>query len=266
MPKTSDYHWSDNMLTIHASIVPWDSATFGFAVAQIAKLEVSVAAADTPGITTLLTWAALHDVRHISCRLPSDNVQEARLLEDHGFRFMEMVIQPYLSDIQMISIPSSPVRVEEALPVDLETIVRIAESAFGHERYHVDQHVPKVLADSRYGNWVRSAMASHGSQMVLKLVLHDQIVGFFIIEMEQDGSCYWHLTALDPLLHGRGIGTAAWHSVMTHLQRIGCDSVSTTVAVRNVRVINLYAKLAFRFRAPAMTFHWWSRSVKAFAP
>jgi RimJ/RimL family protein N-acetyltransferase len=53
---------------------------------------------------------------------------------------------------------------------------------------------------------------------------------------------------------------------MTHLQRIGCDSVSTTVAVRNVRVINLYAKLAFRFRAPAMTFHWWSRSVKAFAP
>lgn len=261
MPNAIDYLRSDDVLTIHASIVPWDSATFGFPVAQIEKLQVSWEANETPSLATLHTWAAQHDVRHISCRLPGENVREAGLLEDHGFHFIEMVIQPYLADLQTLVIPRSPVRVEEALPGDLESIVRIAESAFGHERYHIDPHVPAVLADRRYGNWVRSALSSHGPQNVLKLVLDDQIIGFFIIEMAPEDACYWHLTALDPLVHGRGIGMASWQAVLSHLQRIGCDAVATTVAVRNVRVINLYAKLGFRFRDPAMTFHWWSRPV-----
>lgn len=259
MPIASDYLRSDDVLTIYASIVPWDSATFGFHVAQIENLQVSWEANETPSLATLHTWAAQHDVHHISCRLPGENVREAGLLEDHGFRFIEMVIQPYLPDLRTLVIPRSRVSVEESLPDDLETIVRIAESAFGHERYHIDRHVPEALANRRYGNWVRSALASHGPQNVLKLMLDDQIIGFFIIEMAPDDSCYWHLTALDPLVHGRGLGMASWHAVLSHLQRIGCEGVATTVAVRNVRVINLYAKLGFRFRAPAMTFHWWSQ-------
>lgn len=90
MPNAIDYLRSDDVLTIHASIVPWDSATFGFPVAQIEKLQVSWEANETPSLATLHTWAAQHDVRHISCRLPGENVREAGLLEDHGFHFIEI--------------------------------------------------------------------------------------------------------------------------------------------------------------------------------
>jgi hypothetical protein len=36
----------------------------------------------------------------------------------------------------------------------------------------------------------------------------------------------------------------------------GVGKVSTTIAARNVPVLNLYSSLRFRFAPPEMTFHW----------
>jgi hypothetical protein len=37
-----------------------------------------------------------------------------------------------------------------------------------------------------------------------------------------------------------------------------CEAVTTTISSRNTRVLNLYAKLGFRFMPPEITFHWLS--------
>ena len=43
-------------------------------------------------------------VHMASCRLPHDRLRESMLLEDLGFRFIEMIFQPVLND------PGSPVQ------------------------------------------------------------------------------------------------------------------------------------------------------------
>lgn len=75
------------------SNAPWDEAVCGFAVLQVSDIEVQgPAAADD-----LKVFEYERDRRRaglVNCRLPHDRLAESMLLEEHGFRFIEMVYQP----------------------------------------------------------------------------------------------------------------------------------------------------------------------------
>ncbi|EED35984.1 acetyltransferase, GNAT family [Luminiphilus syltensis NOR5-1B] len=82
------------------------------------------------------------------------------------------------------------------------------------------------------------------------------MVGFFVVEHKRNQEIYWHLTAINPRWQGRGYGYRAWLAMLRHHQMAGYRSVTTTISAGNSRVLNLYAKLGFRFIAPEKTFHW----------
>jgi RimJ/RimL family protein N-acetyltransferase len=44
--------------------------------------------------------------------------------------------------------------------------------------------------------------------------------------------------------------------MLVQAKRAGAKRVRTSVVARNNRVLNLYARLGFRFSQPKMTFHW----------
>ena len=77
------------------SEAPWDQAVCGFPVLQITDMEVKGASASED----ILLFEAERDRRGtglVSCRLPHDRLHESMLLEDRGFRFIEMVYRPEL--------------------------------------------------------------------------------------------------------------------------------------------------------------------------
>ena len=71
-----------------------------------------------------------------------------------------------------------------------------------------------------------------------------------------DGTCYWHLNAVATELQGKGYGRRAWSAMLQHAQANGARRVRTSIVARNHRVLNLYARLGFRFPPPLMTLHW----------
>ena len=81
-------------------------------------------------------------------------------------------------------------------------------------------------------------------------------VALFITETLPGDICYWHLTAIAPHLQGRGYGRRTWETMLEHARRHGARQVRTSIAARNHRVLNLYARLGFHFPPPLMTFHW----------
>jgi ribosomal protein S18 acetylase RimI-like enzyme len=83
-----------------------------------------------------------------------------------------------------------------------------------------------------------------------------RVAGFFIVEDLADGSAYWHLTAVSPTHQGRGWGRRLWASMIRRHAAAGRRSVRTTIAARNLAVVNLYAGLGWRFEDCQMTFHW----------
>ncbi|MBK1656434.1 GNAT family N-acetyltransferase [Allochromatium vinosum] len=233
----------------------WDSAIFGNPVLQIVQLEIRATNASQDFTLFEHERDALGCVL-VSCRLPHERLQESMLLEAHAFRFIEMVYQPYLDRLPD-RMPAESERLQSVLaqPEDLPAVLVIAGSAFRTERFCMDPRLDPDLSDSRYRQWVSSSL-NHPSQRLYVIRDQSRLVAFFVTEMQPDGSCYWHLTAVAPDCQGQGYGRRAWLTMLHQAQEQGAVRVQTCIAARNHRVLNLYARLGFRFPPPLMTFHW----------
>lgn len=234
---------------------PWDSALLGFPALNIGTIEVL-------GPSAAAELAAFEQARarcgssFVACRLAADRHAESMLLESAGFRFIEMVCQPVLADLGRVALPPfQALDVAAGSPDDLAAIEGIAGTAFGHERFHADPRLPRGLGDARYRNWVRTSLA-HPRQRLDVLRDAGQPVAFFVTEALDDGTSYWHLNAVAREAQGRGIGRRAWLTMIERAARDGATRVRSSIVMRNLRVLNLYASLGFRFEAPSVTFHW----------
>ena len=252
MPETLIEHGE---AVIECSLVPWDSEVFGFPVAQIGRIDLAGGSGTQDVLQRFDAWCAERDVRLVSCRLDHAQLRESMALEDIGFRFVEMVHVPRLTDLGSIPEPQHSIDVAEAAPGDLDAIEAIAYAAFTTGRFLLDWRLPAELSKRRYANWVRTSLEAP-QQSVLKAEVDGDLVGFFIVEHRSDRSVYWHLTAVAPEWQGKGIGMSLWRTMLIRHRGEGATSVETTISGHNAPAINLYARLGFTFGSAQTTFHW----------
>lgn len=253
--SADDFDLSSTSLRLRANSVPWDRDVFGFPVVQIQELEVIDSHRAMSDYADFRAWLDSGQVRIVSSRLPDHQLRESMFLEANGFRFVEMVLHPTLENLQSRNIPQDDLLIAPAQESDLPLLQEIAERAFRHERYHVDPRLDPRLADLRYGRWVANSLG-HPQQRLLKITHGERLVALFLVESRDSRTAYWHLTAVSPRFQGSGYGYRVWQSMLRYHQAEGCEGLMTTISARNVAVLNLYAKLGFRFRPPEMTFHW----------
>ncbi len=233
----------------------WDSAILGNPVLQITRLKIKDQLAKND-------FALFENERDglqaglVSCRLPHQCLSESIFLEENGFRLIEMLYQPELNGLQARELGQpGNVDVYPADNQDLEAILKIAGNAFRDDRFHVDPRLDSSLGDQRYINWVRDSQ-QHQSQKLYSFSQKGKTVGFFVTEVLDNGTWYWHLTAVSPDVQGKGIGRRVWLAMLSMLKESGVDSVRSCISARNYRVLNLYISLGFRFPPPLMTLHW----------
>ncbi len=242
-------------LRLHWEEAYWDSMIYGYPVLQITKLEVLGDDADCDMRQFEMSIKQV-GAGIVSCRLPHDRLVESMFLEAHGFRFVEMVYQPQYDYLQMnAEISNDVLSVTVATADNLSRLIDIAGSAFINERFHVDPRLDPALGDERYRRWVQSSL-HHPRQCLQAVSDGDMIVAFFITEMLDDGTYYWHLNAIAPEVQGRGYGKRAWRTMLLRGREMNATCVRTSIVARNHRVLNLYSQLGFRFPPPQMTFHW----------
>jgi GNAT superfamily N-acetyltransferase len=240
---------------IECSLVPWDSETFGFPVAMIARIELADGARADAALGEFDAWCAANAVNLVSCRLDHLQIHESMALEERGFRFIEMVYSPRLDHLERIMEPRLAIQVTKAASSDIETIEEIAYSAFATGRFLLDWRLPAEWSKRRYASWVRTSLDA-GGQTVLKAELDGVLVGFFIVEHRPDQGVYWHLTAVSPQSQGKGVGMSLWQTMLMRHRAEGAAYVQTTISGHNPPALNLYARLGFSFDAPQITFHW----------
>lgn len=240
---------------LEACLVPWDTDVFGFSIAQITHLNIEDTNQASVGFEALFQWADMNDVRMISCRLLHDQVSTSFLLEQYGFKFIEMVLHPFTENLHGANFPEQGLQISEVPAHEVIIVQDLAENCFAYERFHADPRLSTALADERYGKWVKNSHES-SNQILLKIEDNHQIIAFFVIENLPENEVYWHLTAVSPDCQGRGYGFKAWLAMLGKHKADGINRVSTTISARNSRVLDLYSHLQFRFSPPEMTFHW----------
>lgn len=243
------------------SLAPWDEPVCGFPVIQITSMQVL-----GPNATAeMLHFERARDaigVGLVSCRLPHDRLAESMLLEDHGFRFIEMIYAPELALTNFdYGDKLALLAVRRASEDDMPTLLEIARTAFNNERFKMDPRLDPGISDQRFQNWVASSL-HHATQELYVISAGARIVAFFVTELLTDGTCYWHLNAVAPSAQGQGYGRRVWLSMAKQAADVGAQRVRTSIAARNHRVLNLYARLGFTFLPPSMTFHWVRTSFK----
>lgn len=253
--QTMSEQLNTSSLRMTWSQAPWDEVVCGFPVLQITAMEVH--GANAGGDMQIFErerdrlGAGL-----VSCRLPHECLTESMLLEDHGFRFIEMLYGPEL-DLSTFNIDEhvAPLAVARAYEDDLPTLLDIARTSFHNERFKMDPRLDPNVSDQRYQNWVASSLR-HPTQELYVIRDGARRIAFFVTELLNDGTCYWHLNAVAPDAQGQGYGRRVWLSMLNQASKSGARRVRTSIVARNHRVLNLYARLGWHFPPPSMTFHW----------
>lgn len=251
-----DFQFKSDSLVLRAKEAPWDTAAFGCPVGQIDHISVHNLLEAHEHFDIFRKWIDSNKIKLISCRLSSEQLIESMLLEDNEFKFIETVLHPVHSKLHVFKDfidPELIISVPEES--DIPSLQHIAEVAFTNERYYVDPRVSNILSGKRFGRWVINAY-SHPRQKLLKVTHQNEIIAFFVVEYLDGNNVYWHLTAVNPLCHGSGYGRRSWMAMLALHSREDMQKVSTTIAARNVPILNLYSSLNFRFAPPEMTFHW----------
>jgi RimJ/RimL family protein N-acetyltransferase len=237
------------------SQAPWDEAVCKFPVLQINDIQVLGANADTD-IHVFEKAREQLGAGLVSCRLSHARLKESMLLGNHGFQFVEMAYGLELGRSNFKVDPAIELlSVHRANEVDLPKLLEIASASFQNERFKMDPRLDPDISDRRFQNWVASSL-QHAKQELYVIRDGARIVAFFITESIDDGTCYWHLAAVAPDAQGQGYGWRVWLSMLNLAVIAGVRSVHTSIAARNHRVLNLYARLGFKFLPPSMTFHW----------
>ncbi len=241
-------------LSLEVGLAPWDAVACGFPVGQILSVRSHPDGSDPGDWQALEEWIQTEQLGLVSCRLPHHQLPESIRLGSAGFHCIEWVVQPTLDLTADIGRPDPDIELVPAVPAHLPILADIAGSAFATDRFSMDPRLPRAAAGIRYRRWVEST-PGHPVQRMDSVMIQGAVAGFFITETGPDGSVYWHLTALSPELHGRGWGRRTWLTVLARHREQGIRSVRTTISLRNTPVVNLYARLGFRFSPPSMTLH-----------
>lgn len=246
-------------LMLEYYLVPWDIAIFQFPVAQLSRLEIHQPDAAPADFQAFKDWLRREQVVLCACRLDHDRMAESLFLEEQGFRFIELNYHPVLEGLQQAKLDAlqglQPLTIEPAGPEDSAVLEEMAGTVFSKERFHTDPRIGASLANLRYRAWMRNSLRDE-RQQVLKFLDEGKLAGFFIVEYLTDGTCYWHLTAVAPGNQSRGVGKRIWTTMLLHNRNEGIERVETSISSHNIRVMNLYVSLGFRFLNPQTTFHW----------
>jgi RimJ/RimL family protein N-acetyltransferase len=239
------------------AVLPWDTEIFGFAVGDFRPGPTEALLQNAAAVGRLLSARAdAHKIDLISCRVAGDDVAAASAAQSLGFRYVETALR--VTRPWRYSEPVEAARVVLRGPeaADREALLRIAETAFRHGRYHADGRFPQALAHKRYRWWLQNALdrPSPGTQVYV-IGPAGRPVGFLHVEVNGHEADL-RLGGVDPDSNPGFAGYQLYLGVVHALTGRGVKSIVAQVSATNAAIMNVYASLRFRFSAPELVFHW----------
>ncbi len=236
------------------ALVPWDSETFGFGIAD---LDIDIA--QTPPAAgdlarTLETWTHEHDVRLVGASVPTTALSYIDTLQNAGFHYLDTTLRITYSGIQSAALPHSEMTLRPFITSDVPAVLAIAGSAFGHGRYHADPKISNERANQRYQDWVNRVVASGGTQELHVLVVGDQVCAFSVIQI---AGPVGHLHLVGVLPGSRGLQLTL--ATLRLFQTRGAGIVHSKISATNIAALNSHAQLGAQFHTPAALLHWHSK-------
>lgn len=238
----------------HAGIrlTPWDERALGMRTAEIVDLEAQSHEAGIAVLAQAEQWCSSHDVRYLFGRFAASSAPAKAAVLSSGYAIVECSLT--LSRNGFDGLPAVPARMRphlrELSARDLPELERIAREDFNHGRFLEDPAIDPQLATTRTANWVQD-LARQG--LLRTAESGGRVIGFHAERIDSAGR------HADLILTGASrryamLGLPLWIVALESLRERGLSSCSTLVSAANTGIVNLYAKLGFRYESTLFGF------------
>lgn len=247
--------------------LPWDSEIFNLKMARIKYLlsddQIPLSVMVKDKIVTFLVNVCLNKkIKHVSCKVNTDDITSIHVLENNGFRLMDTLLdytfeynRSPISDIKQSHI------IRSFKKEDINGIIEVARTAFGTHfgRFNVDNELKKN-ASKFYVKWAESSCRSD-SDTIFVAELNKKIVGYSIWKenilskeiLDIDVGAY-SIGAVHPIAYGKGIFKALTYTGMKRLKG-KVDIIVGPTHINNYPVQRGYASLHWKIVNARHTFH-----------
>ncbi|WP_082233170.1 GNAT family N-acetyltransferase [Halobacillus massiliensis] len=211
---------------------PWDVRNFNIDTYEVMSMEEEA--------------LAQTDEREGHFTIKIDPLSNSKLLVEHGFYYVDTLIEPVCKRDKLLSVEQEGISIEEEF--DRNIILEIAEETFHHGRFHRDFNIPDEQADKRYMNWTRDLMDQN---QVYGLNFHGETMGFFGFEKNRV-----LLLGMDRRYRGKGLAKGFLSKAcQKQLLNSGHEELITSISAANVASLNLFYSLGFRLRKTIDVYH-----------
>lgn len=276
-PATGQARW-----LVGAGVLAWDSRIFGLTCGQLypivhdllpgrvgASDEAAVESVGRRTVARALGWLGGQGVALVSARLDGRDLIGAHVLEQAGFRLMDVsTIHRLDFSGKMPSVrPPQGFRLRAAEPEDERRLAGLAASAMTDVGYFQDRFsVDPILAPrakKMYRAWWRNSIRGERADEVWVLEHDGRPVGFITLtgadaaETAVTGHTggWVVLNGLEPGWRGRGLYRLLVLKALQRLKKRGCQSARVKTKLTQRAVQRTWQALGARLAASSLVFH-----------
>jgi len=239
-------------------IVPlaWDSAFFGFPVAQLTaeRLDESALAAATVACRA-------RGIRCAYLLLDGDDAHGSALAQADGFalRDVRLTFERELGDASAAdaghAAPTPRPAIGPATAGQHAALETLAREAFTHTRFLADPHFPQERSRELYAAMLRRGLDGGPERVTLA---DGDARGFVVCRLDtRDGVGTIELIAVAASARGGGLGAALVTAALARFRAAGLHRAQVATQAANVASQRLYQRTGFRTCAAHLWLHRW---------
>jgi dTDP-4-amino-4,6-dideoxy-D-galactose acyltransferase len=230
----------------------WDSAFFGFSVAQITAFA---GAGDE--LTRCLDLMRKDGIRLAYASADLDAVSIAEVIKKGGIHVDQKTVYRIQVQGRESGVAASDPRISRYdQPVPDENLVRLAVEAGVYSRFNTDERIGKQKFIELYTKWIEQSV-SHAIAKEVLVCREDGVVCGMITLGEKDGSGNIGLVAVDASKRGSGLGIALIREAIRWFAAHGYREATVVTQGFNGPACRLYEKCGFTVASSEAYFHFW---------
>lgn len=265
---------SDILGVILLEYLPWDTKIYKLNISRISYLLTSDKDKNESLIKRKLIRATLNECRKrkyklVSIRIDSDDSVGIHLLEEFGFKLMDVTVTLSTKTKNLGKIIfKDQIVIRNHLSSDLSAIKELAGNAFAHNRFYNDKRLPPSRSNLLYKKWAENSCNGKADKVIIaeSKGVFSGFVFCNIDALTKDISKYKFgyidLIAVASKFRGRGIGTELVKAAANWF-KTRVDIIEVRTQITNIPTIISHQRVGFKINSQGIvlpsgiTFHKW---------
>ncbi|EKE04674.1 MAG: Lipopolysaccharide biosynthesis protein [uncultured bacterium] len=255
--------FTKNNSSVTYSIIPWDSQYLNNQTVEIHSLSYKLFPDLVKSFALFKQKLKFAHPDLFYVKIPSSNVELIQTFCRLGFYPVELLVDLTMDlvcfNFDSLKLPENLTgnyHLRLAKTTDTPGLLKIAQTAFKFDRYHLDYHLPQDSANNRFYKWMENSLNSK-EQVYAFVNKLDAISGFFIVKKIDRVKIDLRLAALHPDVSGTGLGLILYAKMCKLLKFQKYQAAHSRISINNIKVINIFIKLkCARLKQPQMVLHY----------